>query len=158
MVRANPGNHFDGVGWSRLTFDGTRMENEYVMWRKTKTVLAETAVDSGTGDNVNQILSPASRSPLALSEASHGGDAAHLQSASCRRRGWIMNHKRIASARLGAGASVELLRRAPGRQRSVAAHELPPKELEAYEAEFKEQVRLGDLLFHGDAATGSNWA
>ena len=58
MVRANPGNHFDGVGWSRLTFDGTRMENEYVMWRKTKTVLAETAVDSGTGDNVNQILSP----------------------------------------------------------------------------------------------------
>lgn len=59
MVRADPGNHFDGVGWDKLTVDTTgRVENEYMMWRKGKQVLATAAVDSGTGDNVNQILSP----------------------------------------------------------------------------------------------------
>jgi 3',5'-cyclic-AMP phosphodiesterase len=59
MVRANPGNHFDGVGWSKLAVDpGGRVEGEYVMWRKSKTILATSPWDSGTGDNVNQILSP----------------------------------------------------------------------------------------------------
>ncbi|HSF07535.1 MAG TPA: metallophosphoesterase [Methylomirabilota bacterium] len=56
MVRADPGDHFDGVGWARLTAGGPRVENEYVMWRKD--IFAEAAVDSGTGDNVNQILQP----------------------------------------------------------------------------------------------------
>jgi 3',5'-cyclic-AMP phosphodiesterase len=57
MVRADPGDHFDGVGWSKLSMTAAaRVENEYVMWRKQ--VFAETAVDSGTGDNRNQILSP----------------------------------------------------------------------------------------------------
>jgi hypothetical protein len=57
MVRADPGDHFDGVGWSRLEVGGEgRVENEYVMWRKD--VFAEAAVDSGTGDNVNQVLQP----------------------------------------------------------------------------------------------------
>ena len=55
MVRADPGDHFDGVGWARLTA-GPRVDNEYVMWRKD--VFAETAHDSGTGDNVNQVLQP----------------------------------------------------------------------------------------------------
>jgi hypothetical protein len=66
-VRADPGDHFDGVGWSRLTFGaagqakarpegGARLENEYVMWRKD--ILAEAPADSGCADNVNQVLHP----------------------------------------------------------------------------------------------------
>jgi 3',5'-cyclic AMP phosphodiesterase CpdA len=58
MVRANPGNHFDGVGWSRLSMNNARVDNEYVMWRKDKTILSDAPWDSGTGDNVNQKLSP----------------------------------------------------------------------------------------------------
>jgi len=56
MVRVDPGDPFDGVGWGRLTAGGPRIENEYVMWRKD--VFAEAAVDAGTGDNVNQVLQP----------------------------------------------------------------------------------------------------
>lgn len=56
MVRADPGDHFDGVGWAKLTVGGPKVENEYIMWRKD--VFAEAAVDSGTGDNGNQILTP----------------------------------------------------------------------------------------------------
>jgi Icc protein len=63
MVRADPGDHFDGVGWSRITFDSAqrRIDNEYMMWRKD--VLATAAHDSGTGDNPTQVLSarPAGR-------------------------------------------------------------------------------------------------
>ena len=56
MIRADPGDHFDGVGWSKLSFSqAERIENEYVMWGR-KEVLAEAQVDSGTGDNRNQIL------------------------------------------------------------------------------------------------------
>ncbi len=58
MIRADPGDHFDGVGWSRLTATAAaKIENEYVMWGR-KAIIADAAVDSGTGDNVNQILSP----------------------------------------------------------------------------------------------------
>ncbi len=57
MVRADPGDHFDGVGWSALTLaDGGRVDNEYRMWRKD--VYATAPVDSGTEDNRNQVLSP----------------------------------------------------------------------------------------------------
>jgi hypothetical protein len=57
MIRADPGDHFDGVGWGALaTSAAGRTENEYRMWRKE--VLATTDVDSGTGDNVNQVLQP----------------------------------------------------------------------------------------------------
>jgi Icc protein len=57
MVRADPGDHFDGVGWAALTATGTgRVENEYKMWRKT--VFSEAEWDSGTGDNRNQVVSP----------------------------------------------------------------------------------------------------
>jgi 3',5'-cyclic AMP phosphodiesterase CpdA len=56
-VRADPGDHFDGVGWSRLgVAAGGRVENEYVMWRKD--VFAEAPEDSGCADNRNQILQP----------------------------------------------------------------------------------------------------
>jgi Icc protein len=58
MIRADPGDHFDGVGWSRHTMtSGGKVENEYVMWGR-KEVFADAAVDSGTADNVNQTLSP----------------------------------------------------------------------------------------------------
>jgi hypothetical protein len=57
MIRADPGDHFDGVGWSTLSMSGAgRVENAYRMWRKD--VFATTTVDSGTGDNSNQVLSP----------------------------------------------------------------------------------------------------
>jgi 3',5'-cyclic AMP phosphodiesterase CpdA len=56
MVRADPGDHFDGVGWAKLTAGSPKVENEYVMWRKD--VFAEAAVDAGTGDNMNQVLQP----------------------------------------------------------------------------------------------------
>jgi Icc protein len=56
-VRVDPGDHFDGVGWSRLTLTAReRVENEYVMWRKD--VFAEAPWDSGCADNVNQTLQP----------------------------------------------------------------------------------------------------
>jgi Icc protein len=57
MVRADPGDHFDGVGYSRFTVSAAnRVENEYVMWRKD--VFAEAPHDSGCADNVNQIVHP----------------------------------------------------------------------------------------------------
>ncbi|MFZ0790959.1 MAG: metallophosphoesterase [Chromatiaceae bacterium] len=57
MIRADPGDHFDGVGWSALTLAGAgKVDNEYRMWREQ--VLATAPVDSGTEDNRNQVLSP----------------------------------------------------------------------------------------------------
>lgn len=55
FIRVDPGDHFDGVGWSKLT-SGRRVQNKYMMWRKD--ILATARVDSGTGDNNNQILHP----------------------------------------------------------------------------------------------------
>lgn len=57
MIRADPGDHFDGVGWSSLAMtSGARVEYEYKMWRKE--VYASEPVDSGTADNRNQVLTP----------------------------------------------------------------------------------------------------
>jgi Icc protein len=57
MVRVDPGDHFDGVGWGKLTMTtAERVDYEYMMWRKD--IFTQTQVDSGTGDNMNQILSP----------------------------------------------------------------------------------------------------
>ena len=37
MIRADPGDHFDGVGWAQLTVSAAgSVENEYKMWRKTR--------------------------------------------------------------------------------------------------------------------------
>ena len=57
MIRADPGDHFDGVGWSQLAMAGNKVDNEYKMFGR-KRALADAAVDSGTGDNRNQVLSP----------------------------------------------------------------------------------------------------
>jgi 3',5'-cyclic AMP phosphodiesterase CpdA len=56
MVRVNPGDPFDGVGWGKITFnsDEQAIENQYMMWRQD--VFATAAVDSGTGDNPRQVL------------------------------------------------------------------------------------------------------
>jgi 3',5'-cyclic-AMP phosphodiesterase len=57
MIRADPGNHFDGVGWSTLDVtDKDRVETEYHIWGREQ-VLAVAEADSGTTDNVNQRLS-----------------------------------------------------------------------------------------------------
>jgi len=58
MIRADSGDHFDGVGWAVLTVQPTgRVDNEYKLWGR-KTVFAEAPADSGTDDNRNQVLSP----------------------------------------------------------------------------------------------------
>jgi Icc protein len=56
MLRGDPGDHFDAVGWSQHTV-GERVENQYVLWGR-KDTFAEAEVDSGTRDNTNQRLSP----------------------------------------------------------------------------------------------------
>jgi 3',5'-cyclic-AMP phosphodiesterase len=57
MVRVDPGDFYDGVGWSRLTVNAAaKIENQYMMWRQD--VFAETPVDSGCADNVDQVLHP----------------------------------------------------------------------------------------------------
>ena len=58
MVRADPGEHTDGVGWSKLAMASGKVDNEYMMWRGKDHIFADRAVDSGTGDNRNQVLSP----------------------------------------------------------------------------------------------------
>jgi hypothetical protein len=57
MIRADPGDHFDGVGWGRHTMSAAgKLDSEYMMWRKE--VFAVAPVDSGTEDNRNQVLTP----------------------------------------------------------------------------------------------------
>jgi len=58
MVRVDPGDPFDGVGWGKMTFhaDDQRVEHEYMMWRKE--VLATRQWDAGTGDNPTTFLAP----------------------------------------------------------------------------------------------------
>lgn len=56
MLRVDPGDHFDGVGWGSLAMNEGYMDYEYMMWREQ--VFADTRADSGTGDNQNQKLSP----------------------------------------------------------------------------------------------------
>jgi Icc protein len=57
MIRADPGDHFDGVGWSGLSVtEKDRIETEYYIWGRTEP-LAVAEADSGTSDNVNQRLS-----------------------------------------------------------------------------------------------------
>jgi 3',5'-cyclic-AMP phosphodiesterase len=57
MIRADPGDHFDGVGWSGLSVtEKDRVETEYYIWGRTEP-LAVAEADSGTSDNVNQRLS-----------------------------------------------------------------------------------------------------
>jgi 3',5'-cyclic AMP phosphodiesterase CpdA len=56
MIRVDPGDPFDGVGWGRIGFANDRADQNYMMWRKE--VFASNEWDSGTGDNKNQVLRP----------------------------------------------------------------------------------------------------
>ncbi len=57
MLRVDPGDPYDGVGWSKLAMTGAaEVENDYVMWRKD--IYGEAQWDSGCADNINQKLSP----------------------------------------------------------------------------------------------------
>ncbi len=58
MVRVDPGDFFDGVGWSRLTVNAAaKVENEYVMWRQD--VFAETPEDTSQPCySGNEVLHP----------------------------------------------------------------------------------------------------
>jgi 3',5'-cyclic-AMP phosphodiesterase len=58
MVRVDPGDHFDGVGWDLMTFNEAAVEHQYMMWRHQDHIFAEADWDAGTGDNRNQRLSP----------------------------------------------------------------------------------------------------
>ena len=56
MIRVDPGEPFDGVGWSIHTMDPTgHVENQYKMWRKE--VFADAGVDSNAQDS-HEVLSP----------------------------------------------------------------------------------------------------
>ncbi len=55
MIRVDPGDPFDGVGWGMLAMSD-QVDYEYKMWRKE--VFATADHDSGTGDNRNQKLTP----------------------------------------------------------------------------------------------------
>jgi 3',5'-cyclic-AMP phosphodiesterase len=55
FVRVDPGDPYDGVGWSQIAMTASdKIENNYMMWRKD--VFADATVDSGCGDNGNQEL------------------------------------------------------------------------------------------------------
>jgi Icc protein len=58
MVRVDPGDPFDGVGWAKLGLSADRVDYTHMMWRKSTDIYAEKQVDSGTGDNINQELHP----------------------------------------------------------------------------------------------------
>jgi 3',5'-cyclic AMP phosphodiesterase CpdA len=58
MVRVDPGDHFDGVGWDEIMVDTNgRSHNTYKMWRKQDHIFAEAPEDSGNGDLGHQTLS-----------------------------------------------------------------------------------------------------
>jgi hypothetical protein len=57
MVRVDPGDPFDGVGWGQLTVtERGSVDNQYMMWRKREDIFAEAQADAGTGDNRNQLI------------------------------------------------------------------------------------------------------
>lgn len=55
MIRVDPGDPFDGVGWGQMAMSN-QVDYEYKMWRDE--VFATADHDSGTGDNRNQKLTP----------------------------------------------------------------------------------------------------
>jgi hypothetical protein len=45
MIRADPGDFYDGVGWETLSMNKDRIETEYVMWGR-KEVFVQSTPDS----------------------------------------------------------------------------------------------------------------
>jgi hypothetical protein len=58
QIRTDPGDPYDGVGWSLLTLDDkNRVDTKYYIWGR-ETVSSPAEADDGASDNVNQRLSP----------------------------------------------------------------------------------------------------
>jgi Icc protein len=56
MIRVDPGDHFDGVGWSKLDVSAQdRVETEYMMWGR-KQVFAQSPDDYSKG--IAEIIRP----------------------------------------------------------------------------------------------------
>jgi len=56
-VRVDPGDPYDGVGWSDIQYSSQKgLDNEYKMWDRD--VFATAAADSGTSDNTGLTLRP----------------------------------------------------------------------------------------------------
>jgi hypothetical protein len=55
MIRVDPGDPFDGVGWGQIDFSANdRVETEYVMWGRTE-VFAQSAADH---NHIPEVLRP----------------------------------------------------------------------------------------------------
>ncbi len=46
MTRADPGDHFDAVGWDLMSFRDNRAEHDYMMWRRQDHIFANQPADS----------------------------------------------------------------------------------------------------------------
>jgi 3',5'-cyclic-AMP phosphodiesterase len=51
MTRADPGDHFDGVGWDLTTFGDKQAEHEYMMWRRQDHIFARRPEDTTVTKN-----------------------------------------------------------------------------------------------------------
>jgi thiosulfate dehydrogenase len=64
-----------------------------------------------------------------------------------------MTHRKILTLLTGVGAAALLVLAVHTEQAWAHKEKHTPEQLAAFEQVFMEQVRVGDLLFHGDAAT-----
>ena len=140
MVRADPGDHFDGVGWSQPTLTAAnKVENEYscggrTSWRRRRrTPAARTTSIRGA---------PAHRRPGMAPTT-----AATRSTRTSRRE--VNGEDR--SNRINRGGAILSLFMVSQAQAHKAKH--TPEQLKAFEDVFMEQGQMGDLLFHGDEAT-----
>jgi 3',5'-cyclic-AMP phosphodiesterase len=51
MTRADPGDHFDGVGWDLMRFQDNRVEHEYMLWRQKDHIFANRPEDNAVAKN-----------------------------------------------------------------------------------------------------------
>jgi predicted MPP superfamily phosphohydrolase len=58
MTRADPGDHFDGVGWDLMSFADKRVEHEYMMWRQRDHLFARRPEDTTVTKNPTITLQP----------------------------------------------------------------------------------------------------
>lgn len=58
MTRADPGDHFDGVGWDLMRFQDNRVEHEYMLWRQKDHIFANRPEDNAVTKNPTIRLQP----------------------------------------------------------------------------------------------------
>jgi 3',5'-cyclic-AMP phosphodiesterase len=49
MIRVDPGDIYDGVGWGKLNMNNDKIENEYVIWGR-KEVFAQSGPDASASN------------------------------------------------------------------------------------------------------------